>query len=314
MLSCCFGLMMAACLGPPRSEGDAHLARSEPPRRIPAAEDAAVHRALEFLKNAQQPDGAWVSGGFGPATSVTSLAVMAFLAAGHVPGDPGPYRNALERGIRYVLAHQESNGLLVSRTSHGPMYCHGISTLMLAEVAGMTQEEELAARTRAALARAVKLILAAQAVPKNEDHTGGWRYQPNSNDSDISVTGWQLMALRAAKAAGCEVPSSSIDRAVAYLKRCALKQGGGFGYVPRGGSQQSPHRHGDSCARDLRRTSDAASRRRGRVFAQESAQVVHAVLLLRGLLLSDRDVSDGRQIFPALQRQAGVNPAGTSAK
>ena len=40
------------------------------------------------------------------------------------------------------------------------------------------------------------------------------------------------MALRAAKAAGCEVPSSSIDRAVAYLKRCAVKQGGGFGYHP----------------------------------------------------------------------------------
>src|SRR5262245_125185 len=43
--------------------------------------DAAVHRALEYLKTVQKPDGGWESGGFGEATSVTSLAVMAFLAA-----------------------------------------------------------------------------------------------------------------------------------------------------------------------------------------------------------------------------------------
>jgi hypothetical protein len=187
------------------------------------------------LKKTQQSDGAWISGGFGPATSVTSLAVMAFLAAGHVPGEPGPYRESIERGIKYVLAHQRPNGLLASNSANGPMYCHGISTLMLAEIAGMTADAELSARAQAALVRAVKLILAAQAVPKNDDHAGGWRYQPSSNDSDISVTGWQLMALRAAKAAGCEVPPFSIDRAVAYLKRCAVKQGGGFSYQPGGG-------------------------------------------------------------------------------
>ena len=209
--------------------------KSAPARRDARQADAAIKKALEYLKTHQQADGAWVSGGFGPATSVTSLAVMAFLAAGHVPGEPGPYRESIEKGIRYVLAHQQSNGLLVAQTSHGPMYCHGISTLMLAEVAGMTPDRELSVRVQTALGRAVKLILAAQNVPKSGDQAGGWRYQAHSNDSDISVTGWQLMALRAAKAAGCEVPSSSIDRAIAYLKRCAVKQGGGFGYQPGGG-------------------------------------------------------------------------------
>ena len=206
-----------------------------PARRDSRQADAAIKKALEYLKTHQQADGAWVSGSFGPATSVTSLAVMAFLAAGHVPGEPGPYRGSVEKGIRYVLAHQQPNGLLVAQTSHGPMYCHGISTLMLAEVAGMTPDLELSSRVQTALGRAVKLILAAQNVPKGADQAGGWRYQANSADSDISVTGWQLMALRAAKAAGCEVPSSSIDRAIAYLKRCAVKHGGGFGYQPGGG-------------------------------------------------------------------------------
>jgi hypothetical protein len=210
--------------------------KTAPAARDVRQADQAIHKALEYLKTHQQGDGAWVSGGFGPATSVTSLAVMAFLAAGHVPGEPGPYRESIEKGIRYVLAHQQSNGLLVAQTSHGPMYCHGISTLMLAEVAGMAPDRELSSRVHTALARAVKLILAAQNFPKAAEHKGGWRYQAHSNDSDISVTGWQLMALRAAKSAGCEVPSSSIDRAIAYLKRCAVKQGGGFAYQPGGGA------------------------------------------------------------------------------
>ena len=76
------------------------------------------------------------------------------------------------------------------------MYCHGISTLMLAEVAGMVPDPVLADRVQKALAHAVDVIVKAQDVKKGPEHAGGWRYQPNSNDSDISVTGWQVMALR----------------------------------------------------------------------------------------------------------------------
>jgi hypothetical protein len=199
------------------------------------AADRAIKRALDHLKTSQKPDGAWESGGFGKATSVTSLAVLSFLAAGHVPGEPGPYREAVERGIRYVLAHQKPNGLLTSNTSHGPMYCHGISTLMLAEVVGMSADAELAEQSRTALARAVDLILKAQDLSKGKSHAGGWRYQPTSRDSDLSVSGWQVMALRAAKAAGCNVPSAQIDKALEYVKLCAVKDGGGFGYQPGGG-------------------------------------------------------------------------------
>ena len=204
---------------------------------LPAA-DNAVKRGLDHLKSTQKPDGAWESGGFGRATSVTSLSVMAFLAAGHVPGEPGPYRNAVERGIRYVLDHQRTDGMLVSNASHGPMYCHGISTLMLAEVVGMTPDKALADQTRVALAKAVKLIISAQNLAKNPENAGGWRYQPVSRDSDISVSGWQLMALRAARSAGCAVPSENIDKAIAYLKKCAVP-GGGFAYQP-GQSPNNP--------------------------------------------------------------------------
>jgi hypothetical protein len=195
--------------------------------------DTSIRRALAHLKTTQKPSGAW-DGGFGEATSITSLAVMAYLAAGHVPGAPGPYRDTVERGVRYVLDHQHADGMLVSNNRGGPMYCHGISTLMLAEVVGMIPEPALAGRVQTALSRAVLVIVKSQDVKKGPDHAGGWRYQPNGNDSDLSVTGWQVMALRAAKSAGCAVDSARIDRAVAYLKRCALKDGG-FAYQPRQG-------------------------------------------------------------------------------
>ena len=130
----------------------------------PTPSDESIRRALVYLKDSQKADGGW-DAGFGRATSVTSLAVMSFLAAGHVPGEPGPYREAIDRGIRYVLAHQKANGMLVANTSHGPMYCHGISSLMLAEVVGMTNDAALADQCRGALSRAIDLILKAQDVP-----------------------------------------------------------------------------------------------------------------------------------------------------
>ncbi len=68
------------------------------------------------------------------------------------------------------------------------------------------------------------------------DDRGGWRYRvAHVEGSDISVTGWQVMALRAARNLGCDVPAESIERTVAYIKRCHDNKGGGFRYKPGGG-------------------------------------------------------------------------------
>lgn len=205
--------------------------------------DAAIAKALDHLAKQQQADGSWgldQGNRQNPATSATSLAVMAFLAAGHVPGE-GPYGERIQRGVTWVLDQQDSkSGMLVREGGHGPMYAHGISTLMLAEVAGMT-DDALAVRCREALKRAVLVILKAQMVRKSRGHEGGWRYHPSSEDSDLSVTGWQLLSLRAAKNLGCDVPAESIDAAVEYVKRLSVRNRG-FGY--QNGSGSSPTRAG----------------------------------------------------------------------
>lgn len=197
--------------------------------------DISLRKSCAWLANNQQPNGAWQTGGSsgsgaGDSTATTSLAVMALMACGHAP-EEGPYGRNLTRGIAWVISQQNDNGLLVGkRRSHGPMYSHGIATLMLAEAAGMVNGD-LADQCQIALEKAVRLIVDAQNHPKPAQHDGGWRYQPNSTDSDLSVTAWQLLALRAAKDIGCDIPSRNIDRAIAYIKRLRVLRGGGFGYM-----------------------------------------------------------------------------------
>jgi len=197
--------------------------------------DAAMVRALKYLASQQQPNGSWRAGRYGESTATTSLAVMAFLSAGHVPGE-GPYGDRLNRAVDWVLAQQQPNGIIVARRSHGPFYSHGISTLMLAEVVGML-EASRSKRCRQVLENAVHLILKAQSIAKSKQHAGGWRYRETDTQSDLSVTGWQLLALRAAKDVGCDVPAESIDRAVAYVRRCRRGRQG-FAYMP--GGRSSP--------------------------------------------------------------------------
>lgn len=218
----------------------ARVAESAPRTAEQKRVDESIVKALRYLAAEQQPSGGWRSSrGRRESTAITSLAVMAFLAAGHVP-DEGPYGRRLSRAVEWVLDHQvpinrrrgqESVALINAGSVDSGMYSHGISTLMLAEVVGMLKKD-LRKRCRETLEKAIRLILVAQNITKAERHAGGWRYNHTSRDSDLSVTGWQLLALRAAKDVGCDVPKDNIDKAVEYVKRCQSKFGTGFTYQP----------------------------------------------------------------------------------
>ena len=207
----------------------AHPARAEPRKREPF--EVAVDRALERLKENQNPDGSWNGGGgFGGGgggrrdPAVSALCVMAFLSAGHVPGE-GPYGEAIQRGVRFVCSQQQANGVFAGpQFGMTVMYSHGICTLMVAEVIGLMPDRTEAAELRRRLEAGVKLIRYAQA--KHGQTKGGWRYSIDPRDADISVTGWQVMALRAAKNVGCDVPAATIADAVDYIKRSRANDGG----------------------------------------------------------------------------------------
>jgi hypothetical protein len=210
---------------------------------VPANVESAVDRGLVWLAKNQDR----TSGGFPPvaqraeypSVAVTSLAAMAFMARGHTPGQ-GPYGDNLNRAIDYVLKQQKPNGILAaSLTGNNTMYEHGIATVMLCEAYGMLDDKRQE-QARGAIARAVRVILAAQRVPKDSGSAGGWRYQPNQSSSDISVTGWQLMALRGAANVGADIPQRSLDAGIAYIKRRATSSGG-FTYTSSESSGGGPN-------------------------------------------------------------------------
>ena len=199
--------------------------------------ELAVQRGVEFLMSRQQPSGA-IAGGNRYAVAHTALSIMSMLGVGHLPTDPTPQGESLRNAIAFVVREefQEPNGYF-GDADGSRMYGHGIVTLMLSEVLGMTGDDDVDALVRRRLEDGIDLILRSQQVQKyDERFRGGWRYAPGARDADLSITVWQVMALRSAKAAGVEVPDAAIEEAVAYLKR-SFKQdprspGGVFSYQP----------------------------------------------------------------------------------
>ena len=181
-----------------------------------------VARGLNWLATQQRADGSWSTN-----TALNALPVLAFLSAGNLPTTPGNGA-IIDRGVRYILTQQTAEGAFTNGGAR--MYGHGVTTLLLAEVTGMVKRET---GVRPRLTKAVELILRTQAVPKGDIHAGGWHYAPDSTDSDLAVTVWQVAALRAALNAGLRVPREALNRAAHYIQRCAHPRGG-FGDQPGG--------------------------------------------------------------------------------
>jgi hypothetical protein len=195
--------------------------------------DRAAERALAWLAGQQRDDGSFPTLDAGQP-GVTCLCIMAFMAHGHLPGE-GPYGTRLERATDYAVNCQKANGLVALMAPEGPQisrlvqheigsssaYNHGISSLALSEVYGTTRRRENE-RLQRTIQRAIRATLEMQRWPKDRDvDRGGWRYLNDFNreDSDLSITGWQLKFLRSARNCGFDVPKSAIDDAVNYVRR-----------------------------------------------------------------------------------------------
>ena len=184
---------------------------------ITPAAQKAIDQGLAFLASRQNDDGTFGSGAYRTNVAICALAGMAFMTGGSTPGR-GPYGQHVNRAVDYLLANTQQSGFIVERqpTTYGPMYGHGFATMFLAECYGMSPRAEL----REKLSKAVKLIV------NTQNKEGGWRYQPQRADADISVTVCEVMALRAAHNAGIYVPNDTIDRSIDYVKRCQNADGG----------------------------------------------------------------------------------------
>src|SRR5436190_18864611 len=185
--------------------------------------DSVIKAALKFLAAKQLPNGAWGSAEEEQRhpVAITGYTLMAFQSAGQLPGE-GEFGKNVSAGMQYLLDSTAPDGIIGNRNNGQYMYGHGIASIALAELYGQTRSASM----RPKLERVIKIIIASQ------NSEGGWRYRPIARDADISVTVLQVVALRAAKNGGLDVPQATLDNAVKYVKKCFHAPTGGFGYQP----------------------------------------------------------------------------------
>jgi hypothetical protein len=202
---------------------DSSSSAASDPIRVDEKTEALIKGSLRWLASKQLPSGAWGSSEdeLRHPTAITGYVLMAFLASGNLPGE-GEFGKNVTAGMQYLLDSTAPDGLIGNRNNGQYMYGHGIASIALAELYGQTRSPSI----RPKLERVIKIILASQ------NSEGGWRYRPIARDADISVTVLQVVALRAAKNAGLDVPQTTLDNAVKYVKKCYHPATGGFGYQP----------------------------------------------------------------------------------
>ena len=197
---------------------------------VTAETDRSIEQGLSWLAKQQNGDGSFGSGSYRGNIAVTSLAGLAFMAAGSSPGR-GLYGSQIDKALVYVMDNTDPAGFIAipSSGTHGPMYSHGFGALFLAEAYGMTRRPEI----REKLQKAIQLII------NTQNQEGGWRYQPIRADADLSVTICQINALRAARNAGIFVPKETVDACIKYVKQ-SQNPDGGFRYMIQNGVSAFP--------------------------------------------------------------------------
>ena len=208
-------------------------AAAESPVVVDAPTEQIIHGALRWLAAQQQANGSWTVGSGRRAEhpiAMTGYVLMAFMACGHLP-EEGEFARQVRMGMEYLLEQVGVDGQFRGVDGGKYMYNHGIATIALGELYGQTRHPAM----REKFERAIRLSITSQS--ESAHHKGGWRYQPRPSDADISVTVLQVVALRAAKNAGIDVPQQTIDDAVDYVRRCSVPNTGGFAYQA---GQRSP--------------------------------------------------------------------------
>ena len=205
----------------------------------------AVRAALLWLRDHQAPDGSWGAAGWaqrcgrgpkhlaacqgppGPTgrsnpglgeaqhdVGVSALALLAYLGNGQTHR-VGPFKETVRRGLRFLRRTQAQDGSVGFRGPGPTIYDHALSTMALCEAYAITRDLELRRPAQAA----VDFALAAQ------NPGFGWRYGVRPGDNDTSVTGWFILALKAARTAGLAVPDRAFFDARAWLDRTTSSRG-----------------------------------------------------------------------------------------
>lgn len=211
------------------------------PTRLPAEVHSSIRAGLGWLARHQDDDGRFDADGFmrhdpegdrcdGPGekdydTGVTAFAVLALArsgATGRIGDGETEVDTALRRGIGHLGAVQDAEGCFGPRKVKHWIYGHAIGTLAVVEAYRVSRHPVWGRMAQ----RGLDFLAAA----RNPD--GCWRYGVRPGDTDTSVNGWAVQALRAGERAGLRVDRSGYAAVLAYLDGATDRATGITGYQP----------------------------------------------------------------------------------
>jgi hypothetical protein len=194
-----------------------------------ATTEAAVRDGLLWLKRNQGKDGSWSLLGpysdgsplFENKVAATAMALLAFQGAGRTHKS-GEFKDVVARGWTALLKMQNADGFFDCETGYNQrLYAQAQATIALCEIYGMTHDKDFKEPAQ----RAIRWAINAQSP------SGGWRYVPKE-DSDMSVTGWYVMALQSAIMGYLEVNQTTLDKVSTFLDSVGREDQSKYAYQP----------------------------------------------------------------------------------
>jgi len=214
----------------------------------------SIQAGLLWLARHQAPNGSWsarLTKRCGPEpcfvpdeahehfdSGLTGLAVLAFLRAGHLPGgtkelvDPrtqAPIKTGevVARGLESLRKRQASSGEYYKQPRVF-VYNEALALLAMAEAFALTKDE----KWKDSAQRGANALVLAQRPNPNGNGWWGWHYSPRwdvpaeeAGNADTSATGWCVVALAAAHAAGLQVEKFAFEGALSYVDAVSQKDG-----------------------------------------------------------------------------------------
>jgi hypothetical protein len=185
-----------------------------------AKSEQAVINGLIWLMQNQNADGSWGESNKG---AMTGFGLLCFLGHGETPASPFcgiTVRNA----VQWILDNGTKNeGRLNMASSFNQpgVYEHAICAYALGEYYTMTKDR-----------RVVELLKQAVGhIIEGQSSSGGWMYSYDKSADDLSVSGWQIQALKAAHLSQIKISGidPALDKAIKYIDRVKGPKGG-YGY------------------------------------------------------------------------------------
>jgi hypothetical protein len=200
--------------------------------------EAAIIRGLNWLKNTQAADGSWGGDAKGDEgvkspqdkNAMTGMALLSFL--GHCELQDSPeFGPTVQKAINFLTASGNPPEKMAGGNTGS--YSHPIRTYALCEAYTMTKIKKLELYAKRA----------SEHVVKGQNENGGWAYGYGKGvgaHTDLSVTGWNIQALKAAAYTGISIDGldEAMDKAVEYTKKCQDATGK-FAYKMKSGGKAS---------------------------------------------------------------------------